>query len=112
MVGGTLTLCFEIKTFPSVATVSHRDLQSPATAPVPAPTAPKNLFKDMVDHFADMKLSAVLIVFRDGEQKCHTFPLAARKVLNGYFFLFYPSILTLNPPRCVYNISPPSSCST
>jgi hypothetical protein len=111
MVGGTLTLCFEIKTFPSVATVSHRDLQSPATDPVPAPTAPKNIFGDMVNHFVDMKLSSVLIVFRDGEQKCHTFPLAARKALSGYFFLFYLSILTLNPPSCVYYISPPSSSS-
>jgi hypothetical protein len=87
MPGGTLTICFEIKIFPSVATVSHRIVQgdvvpipAPACAAVAAPSR-KNFFEGMVDNFVDLKLSSVLIVFKDGEQKCHAFPLAARNAL-------------------------------
>jgi hypothetical protein len=87
MPGGTLTICFEIKIFPSVATVSHRIVQDAIpTNPAPAAFAAaavapsrKNFFEGMVDNFVDLKLSSVLIVFKDGEQKCHAFPLAARK---------------------------------
>jgi len=91
MPGGTLTICFEIKIFPSVATVSHRIVQENVvpTNPAPAACAPaavapsrKNFFEGMVvDNFVDLKLSSVLIVFKDGEQKCHAFPLAARNAL-------------------------------
>jgi hypothetical protein len=85
MPGGTLTICIEIKIFPSVAAVSHGDLQY-HSAPVPLraaaalATAPTSIFEDMVDDFVDMKLNSVLIVFKDGEQKCHAFPLVARNV--------------------------------
>jgi hypothetical protein len=89
MPDGTLTICFEIKIFPSLATVSHRIVQenvvptNPAPAAFPAAVAPsrKNFFEGMVDNFVDLKLSSVLIVFKDGEQKCHAFPLAARNAL-------------------------------
>jgi hypothetical protein len=90
MPDGTLSICFEIKIFPSLATVSHRIVQetvvpttNPAPAACPAAVAPrrKNFFEGMVDDFVDLKLSSVLIVFKDGEQKCHAFPLAARNAL-------------------------------
>jgi hypothetical protein len=88
MPDGTLTICFEIKIFPSLATVSHRIVQEDVAPTNPAPAAfpaaavapsRKNFFEGMVDNFVDLKLSSVLIVFKDGEQKCHAFPLAARK---------------------------------
>jgi hypothetical protein len=90
MPDGTLTICFEIKIFPSVATVSHRIVQENVVPTNPAPAAcpaavvapsRKNFFEGMVDNFVDLKLSSVLIVFKDGEQKCHAFPLAARNDL-------------------------------
>jgi hypothetical protein len=33
----------------------------------------------MLDNFVDIGGSSVLLVFQDGEQQCHTFPLAARE---------------------------------
>jgi hypothetical protein len=42
----------------------------------------------MVDNFFDMKLGSILIIFEDGEQKCHTFPLAARNAFGGKFSFF------------------------
>jgi hypothetical protein len=37
----------------------------------------ENIYKDMVDQFVDIG-GSVLLVFQDGEQQCHIFPLAAR----------------------------------
>jgi hypothetical protein len=92
MPDGTLTICFEIRIFPSLATVSHRIVQENVAPSNPAPAAcaaaavvapsRKNFFTGMVDDFVDLKLSSVLIVFKDGEQKCHAFPLAARNALS------------------------------
>jgi hypothetical protein len=90
MPGGTLTICFEIKIFPSVATVTHGSLQSVAPPPTRAVGAStqKNIFEDMVDNFVNMKLNSVLIVFMDGQQKCHAFPLAARNAFDGKVLIF------------------------
>jgi hypothetical protein len=37
-----------------------------------------NLCTTMLDNFVDLGASSVLLVFQDGQQLCHTFPLAAR----------------------------------
>jgi hypothetical protein len=39
--------------------------------------AAENIYKDLVDQFVDIG-GSVLLVFDDGEQQCHTFPLAVR----------------------------------
>jgi hypothetical protein len=39
----------------------------------------ENLSEVMLDNFVDIEGSSVLLVFEDGEQRCHTFPLAARE---------------------------------
>jgi hypothetical protein len=75
MPGGTLTIYIEIKILPSLATVVHGTLQDAAP---PTRVTPKNVFADMVDSFVDMKLNSILLIFENGEQKCHAFPLAAR----------------------------------
>jgi len=79
--GGNLTVCVEIKILPAATIVSD------------AMTS-ENLRQTMLDHFVDIGPSSVLLVFEDGEQRCHTFPLAARngvwlnkKLGNVPFFL-------------------------
>ncbi len=85
MSGGTLTIYIEIKILPSSATVINGSLQNVDPAqPAPA-LALKNIFEDMVDNFVYLKLGSVLIVFQDGEQNCHAFPLAARNVFGEKF---------------------------
>jgi hypothetical protein len=47
---------------------------------------PENLFDDMLAaNYVDFADASVLLVFEDGEQICHTFPLAARE--GRAFFL-------------------------
>jgi hypothetical protein len=41
-------------------------------------SSPEDLHDAMLDRFADFSAASVLLVFEDGEQRCHTFPLAAR----------------------------------
>jgi hypothetical protein len=79
MPGSVLTMYCEIKIFPTVVTVTRCDHQHLAAVP----STPKNIFKDMAESFVDMKVNSVLIVFENGEQKCHTFPLAARNSFGG-----------------------------
>jgi hypothetical protein len=44
------------------------------------PREPKeNLFDAMLAKYVDFADASVLLVFADGEQRCHTFPLAARE---------------------------------
>jgi len=78
---GILTVCVEIKILPAATIVSDA---------IPS----ENLRQTMLDHFVDIGPSSVLLVFEDGEQRCHTFPLAARngvwlkkKLGNVLFFL-------------------------
>jgi hypothetical protein len=40
----------------------------------------EDLHNDMLDNFADLSAASVHLEFADGEQRCHTFPLAARNV--------------------------------
>ncbi len=95
MPDGTLTIDIEIKILPSVLTAVHGSPQDGAGAQRDCVlchrTAKKNtgtdFFGDMVDNFVDMKLGSILIVFEDGEQKCHAFPLAARNAFGGKNFL-------------------------
>jgi hypothetical protein len=92
MPGGTLSICVKISILPCMATLVHGSVQD--GGPVPAPSraltgvSPTNIFEDMVDNFFDMKLGSILIIFEDGEQKCHTFPLAARNAFGGKFSFF------------------------
>jgi hypothetical protein len=44
----------------------------------------ENIYKDMLDQFVDVG-GNVLLVFEDGEQQCHTFPLASRYPLNQFY---------------------------
>jgi hypothetical protein len=81
MPDGTLTMYIEIKILPSWATVIHGSLQNVVPAQPAQALTPKNIFEDMVDNFVNLKLGSVLIVFRNGEQNCHAFPLAARSVV-------------------------------
>jgi len=74
MPDGTLTIYIQIKILPSKATVVHGSLQDAA----PVSVTGKNVFADMVDSFVDVKLGSILIIFQDGKQKCHAFPLATR----------------------------------
>jgi hypothetical protein len=85
MPGGTLTIYVEIKILPSLATVVHGSLQNVDPAQTAQALTPKNIFEDMVDNFVYLKLGSVLIVFQDGEQNCHAFPLAARNVFGEKF---------------------------
>jgi hypothetical protein len=41
----------------------------------------------MLDNFVDIEGSSVLLVFGDGEQRCHTFPLAAREDSSAAVFV-------------------------
>jgi hypothetical protein len=85
MPGGTLTIFIQIKILPSWATVIHGSLQNVVPAQHAQALTPKNIFEDMVDNFVYLKLGSVLIVFQDGEQNCHAFPLAARNVFGENF---------------------------
>ena len=89
MPDGTLTIYIEIKILPSWATVIHGSLQNVVPAQPAQALTPKNIFEDMVDNFVNLKLGSLLIVFQDGEQNCHAFPLAARNVVGGKILLFY-----------------------
>ncbi len=89
MPGGTLTIYVEIKILPSVATVVHGSLQNVDPAQPAQALTPKNIFEDMVDNFVNLKLGSLLIVFQDGEQNCHAFPLAARNVFGGKLKFVY-----------------------
>jgi hypothetical protein len=97
MPDGILTIDIEIKILPSVMTVVHGSPQEGGGAQRDCVlchrTSKKNtgtdFFGDMVDNFVDMKLGSILIIFQDGEQKCHAFPLAARNAFGGNFHSFY-----------------------
>jgi hypothetical protein len=95
MPDGTLTIDIEIKILPSVMTAVHESTQDGAGAQRDcvlchrtAKNTDTDFFGDMVDNFVDMKLGSILIVFQDGEQKCHAFPLAARNAFGGNFHSF------------------------
>jgi hypothetical protein len=99
MPGGTLTIYVEIKILPSWATVVHGSLQNVDPVQPAQALTPKNTFEDMVDNFFDMKLGSILIIFEDGEQKCHTFPLAARNAFWWKFFILLKSCILRNSSR-------------
>ena len=45
---------------------------------VTSPLQQEDLQHTMLDTFVDIGPSSVVLVFEDGELRCHTFPLAAR----------------------------------
>jgi hypothetical protein len=100
MPGGTLSICVKISILPCMATLVHGSVQD--GGPVPAPSraltgeSPTNIFEDMVDNFFEMKLGSILIIFEDGDQKCHAFPLAARHAFWWKFFILLKSCILRN----------------
>jgi hypothetical protein len=99
MPDGTLTIDIEIKILPSVMTAVHESTQDGAGAQrdcVLCHRTSKNtgtdFFGDMVDNFVDIKLGSILIVFQDGEQKCHAFPLIARNAFLVKIFILFISV--------------------
>ena len=90
--GGKLTVCAEIAFPPEVWVVSEEP------ARMPRPTA--DISQVMLNNFVDIGPSSVLLVFEDGEQRCHTFPLASR--LDALSNFFYARWEGPSNPRCVY----------
>ncbi len=86
--GGRLTLVIRIRLHASAATMVHdaklgsdlRLQQKMVEKKLPAPDV-EDLCSLMLDNFVDVGANVVL-VFEDGDQKCHTFPLATRNGLT------------------------------
>jgi hypothetical protein len=51
----------------------------------------ESLSTTMLDNFVHLGAASVLLVFQDGEQLCHTFPLAARNGKQFFFSTFWLS---------------------
>ena len=68
-----LTLCIEVEILhgPTFSSISP-------TAPQLKHSASENCRLTMLDTFVDIGPSSVVLVFEDGELRCHTFPLASR----------------------------------
>ena len=91
--GGTLNVCFKIFYQSTRTKMTHKLPQ------LGQPT--ENLFSSMVDNssFVDIgPSSSVLLVFADGKQRCHTFPLAARHGLVVVLFCFINFTIYVNYP--------------
>jgi hypothetical protein len=52
----------------------------------------EDLCEVMLDNFVDIEGCSVLLVFVDGEQRCHSFPLAARKRTDMFLVTNYKTI--------------------
>jgi hypothetical protein len=80
MPGGVLTVCVEIQILPSIKTMSRSVLTTKPVSPAQKKKSSnkENIRERMLDNFVDIGPSSVILVFEDGEQRCHTFPLAAR----------------------------------
>ena len=77
---GVLTICVEIQILPSIQTMNRSELTTKPVSPAQKKTSSnkENIRETMLDNFLDIGPSSVILVFEDGEQRCHTFPLAAR----------------------------------
>jgi hypothetical protein len=77
---GVLTICVEIQILPSIQTMNRSELTTKPVSPAKKMKSSnkENIRKTMLDNFVDIGPSSVILVFEDGEQRCHTFPLAAR----------------------------------
>ena len=71
--GNRFTVCIEVEILhgPAFSSISP-------TALAPEQGASENCCLTMLDTFVDIGPSSVVLVFEDGELRCHTFPLAAR----------------------------------
>jgi hypothetical protein len=80
MPGGVLTVCVEIQILPSIKTMNCSELTTKPVSPAKEKKSSnkENIRERMLDNFVDIGPSSVILVFEDGEQRCHTFPLAAR----------------------------------
>jgi len=78
MPGGTLTVLVEIEILPANKTPGDSGLQLKSTSPEETVDTKEGFATDMLDSYVDLGPSGVLLVFKDGEFMCHTFPLAAR----------------------------------
>jgi hypothetical protein len=80
MPNGRLTIFVEIRNVVKYRySIGIQPLQGHTTTPAPRDLPPENISGVMLDNFVDLNNSSVLLVFEDGEQRCHTFPLAARQ---------------------------------
>ncbi len=79
MPGGTLTVLVEIEILPANKTPGDSGLKlKSTTSPEEAVDSKEGFATDLLDSYVDLGPSGVLLVFKDGEFMCHTFPLAAR----------------------------------
>jgi hypothetical protein len=53
----------------------------------------------MLDNFVEIGGSSVLMVFEDGEQRCHSFPLAAREDRFCFFFFLIYKATNMHQPK-------------